>query len=102
MIPDLANMAGPMIHKAAFTLSAKSLNRLVIAEVAVSYYANTARILDAAIMMYDSRLKNFKVHIDAIKEKETNDTLEFPKLTRNLPIEDYIEGLDVYLGSRIG
>ena len=56
MIPDPANMAGPMIHQAAFTLSAKSLNRLVIAAVAVSYYGNTDRTLDAAIMMYDSRL----------------------------------------------
>ena len=74
----------------------------MIAAVAVSYYANTARNLDAATMMYDSRLKNFKLHIDAIKDKKTNDTLDPPKLTWNLPIEDFIEGLDVYLGSKIG
>ena len=74
----------------------------MIAAVSVSYYGNTARILHASIMMYDSRLKNFKFHIDVIKEKETNDTLESPKLTRNLPIKKYIEGLDVHLGSKDG
>ena len=87
MILDTANLAGPMIHQAAFTLSSKSLNRLAIAAVAVSYYGNTARTLDAAIMMYGSRLNNFKVHMDVIKDKKKNDTLEPPKLTRNLPIE---------------
>ena len=60
MILDTDNLAGPMIHQAAFTLSSKSLNRLMIAAVAISYYGNTARTLDAAIMIYDSRLKNFK------------------------------------------
>ena len=40
--------------------------------------------------------------MDAIKDKKTNDTIEPYKLTWNLPIEEYIEGLDVYRGSKIG
>ena len=40
--------------------------------------------------------------MDAIKDKKTNDTLEPHNLTWNLPIEEYIEGLDVYRGSKIG
>ena len=40
------------------------------------------------IMMYDSRLKNSKLHMDAIKDKKKNDTNELPKFSRNITIED--------------
>ena len=101
MIPDPAN-AAQMIHYSAFVLSAKSLGRLRIAAVAVSLFGMTYRPLSANIMMYDSRLKNFKVHTDAIKDKKKNDTNDPPKLSRNITIEEYIKGLNMYLGGNIG
>ena len=101
MIPDPAN-AAHMIIQASFVLSAKSLGRLSIAAVAVSLFSMTDRPLSANIMMYDSCLKNFKVYTDAIKDKKNNDNNDPLKFSRNIPIEEYIEVIDVYLGGKIG
>ena len=100
MITDHSN-AAQMIHQEAFVLSAKSLGSLRIAAVVVQLFRMTYCPLSADIMMYDSRLKNFKVHMDAIKYKKENDTYDPHKLSSNLPIEDYIKGLDVSLGCKI-
>ena len=94
MIPDPANMA-EMIHQAAFLLSFKSLVSLRITAVAVFLFSKTYGPRADDIMMYDSHLKNFKVHMDAIKEDNNNDNNDPPKLSRNIPIEEYIKGLDV-------
>ena len=67
IIADPANPAGPMIHQADFVMSAKSLTRYKIASDAVSYYEMTYCLLSVDIMMYGSRLKNFKVHMYSIK-----------------------------------
>ena len=66
MIPDPDN-ADHMIRQAAFLLYANSLGRLRIAAVEVSFFIMTYRPLSADIMIYDSRLNNFKVNMDAIK-----------------------------------
>ena len=79
-IADPDNSAGPMIHQAAFVMSAKSLTCLKIAATAVSYYEMTNRTLSADIMMYGLRLKNFKVHMDAIKETKKDDAIKPPNL----------------------
>ena len=86
MIPDIVN-AAQMVHQAEFVLSPKSLVRLRISLVAVSFFSMTDRPLSADIMTYDSCLKNFKVHMDATKDKRNNDTNEPPKWSRNLPIK---------------
>ena len=101
MIPDPANMA-EMIHQAAFLLSFKSLVSLRITAVAVFLFSKTYGPRADDIMMYDSHLKNFKVHMDAIKEDNNNDNNDPPKLSRNISIEEYIKGLDVYFGGKIG
>ena len=86
MIPDPANVA-QMIHQAEFVLSAKSLGLLIIAAVAVSLFSMKYCPLSIDIMIYDSCLKFFKVHMDATKDKRNNDTNEPPKWSRNLPME---------------
>ena len=91
-----------MIYQSVFLLSAKSLGRIRIAALAASLFSMTDLPLSTDIMMYDSRLNNFKVHMDAIKEKNNNHTNDPPKLSRNLPIEEYIELIYVYLGGNIG
>ena len=101
MIPDPA-YAVQIIHQVEFLLSAKSLVRLGISVVAVSLFSMIDRPLSADIMMYDSRLNNFKVRMNDIKDKKNNDTNEIPKLSRNILIEEYIEVLDLYLGGKIG
>ena len=73
MIPDPTNTAY-MIHQAEFVLSAKSLGCLRIAVVAVSFFSMADHPIYDDIMIYDSRLNNFKVHMDAIKYKKKNDT----------------------------
>ena len=77
MIPDPSN-AAQMIHQAAFVLSGKSLGSLNIAAVSVSFFSMTYRSLSADIMVYDSRLNNFKVHVDSFKNKKKNDTNDSP------------------------
>ena len=42
------------------------------------------------------------MHMDAIKDKRNNDTNNPPKFYRNIPIEEYIEGINVYLAGNIG
>ena len=96
MIPDPAN-AAHVIHQEEFVVSAKSLGHLSISTVALLLFSMTDRPLSTDIMMYNPRLNNFKVHMDAIKDNKKNDTHEPPKLSRNLPIEEYIKGLDLYL-----
>ena len=88
MISDPANTAGPMIHQTAFVMSAKSLTCLKIAATAVSYYEMTDRPLSDDIMMYGSLPKNFKVHMDAIKDMKKDDAIEHTKLYKGLAIED--------------
>ena len=73
MIPDPAN-AVQMIHQAAFVWSAKSLGCLRIAAVAVLLFSKTYRTISADIMMYNSRLNNFRVYMDDIKENKKNVT----------------------------
>ena len=102
IIADPANPAGIMIHQDAFVMSTKSLTRLNIASTAVSYYEMTDRPLSANIMMYGSRLKNFKVHIYANKDMKKDDASEPTKLYKTLAIEEYLESLDVYCASKIG
>ena len=101
MVPDTYN-AAQMIHQAAFVLSSKALGRLMIAMVAVLLFSMTYRPISADTNMYESRLKFFNVHVDDIKNKKNNDTNEPLKLSINIPIEEYIEGIDVYLGGIIG
>ena len=101
MIPDPVK-ADQLIRQEAFVLSAKSLFHLRIDAIAVLFFSMTDLPPYADIMMYDSRLNNFKVHMDYIKDKKNNDTNEPPKLSSNIPIEDYIEGLGMYLGGKIG
>ena len=60
------------------------------------------RPFSADIMIYDSRLKNSKVRMDAMKDKKKNDTNDPSKFSSNLPIEEDIEGLNVFLGDNIG
>ena len=102
LIADPANPDGPMIHQAALVMSAKSPTCLNIAATAVSYYEMIDHPLSAIIMMYDLRLKNFKVHMDAMKYMKKDDTSGPPKLYKTLAIEEYIESLDVYCESKIG
>ena len=101
MIPD-PSITAQIIHQSEFVFYTKSLGRLSIAAIAVSLFSMTYLPLSDDIMMYDSRLNNFKVHMDAIKDKKKNDTNDPPKLYRNLPIEEYIEGIYFYLVGKIG
>ena len=95
IIADPANPDGPMVHQTAFVRSAKSLTRLKIAATAVSYYEMTDHPLSADIMVYGSRLNNFKVHMDAIKDIKKDDASKSPNLYKTLVIEEYLESLDV-------
>ena len=86
MIPDPTN-TDQMIHQEAFLLSAKSLGRPRIAAVVVSLFSMTYRPLSTGIMMYDYRLKNFKMHMDSIKEKKKNEINNPPNCLGILPLK---------------
>ena len=102
MIAVSTNPTRTMIHQAAFVMSSKSLICLKIAVTAFPYYEMTNRPLSTNIMMYGSRLQNFKVHMYAIKDMKKDDASEPPNLYKTLAIEEYLESLDFYCASKIG
>ena len=102
MIPDPAN-AGQMIAQEPFRLPAKSLMRLKVASVAVSYYEKTGRPLTAGIMMWNPRLRNFAMEMEALMEnKKSNDELVLPIISSKLSINNWFEAYDTYAASFVG
>ena len=83
-------------------MSANSITRLNIAATAVSYFEMTDRPLSADIIIYGLCMKNFKVHMDAIKDMKKDDARKTPNLYKTLAIQEYLESLDVYCASKIG
>ena len=57
------NNAGQKISQKAFQFPDRSLMRLKVAAVAVDYYPKTSRLLTAANIMWDQRLKNSRLRL---------------------------------------
>ena len=55
--------------------------------VAVLFFSMIDCPLSDDILMYDSRMNNFKVRMNDIRKKKKNHNNETPKLYRNLTIE---------------
>ena len=102
-IPDPANPAGPLIEQEAFRIGAKSLKRLKVAAKCIAYYINTGRDLTAAALMWNTRLATFEVAWKAIEDqKDQESSNKLPILTRNFPIDKWIESYSNYASQRIG
>ena len=93
---------GALINQAPFTISAKSLQRLMVSAVAVSFYEQTDRPLSHQNMHWD-RIKNFKVQYDTIKEKKTHgETLSVPVIGKDLGIVRWLEAYTSYASQYVG
>jgi hypothetical protein len=101
-MPDPAN-PGALIARQPFRISAKSLNRLKVAAIAVEYYAETNHTLTAASVVWTSRLKNFEAQWDSIAEQRKRiGDLTVPKITKALTIIKFIEAYESYSRQYIG
>ena len=100
-IPDPAN-ANNRIPTPSYVIGAKSLKRLKIAAAAVRYYETVGRECTAENMHYQNVLKNFGEQWEAIMQKEGEDELEVPKITRSLLIVRWTESFEDFLHRVIG
>lgn len=100
-IPD-PNNAGQLINDAPYRIGAKSLMRLKVAAIAVSYYEAVDRPLTAAMLMWSPRLKNFDAQWKALQELKDNSDLELPKVTKNTSFASWMDSYEVYADQKIG
>ena len=102
--PQIAdpNNPGQMIDDRPYRIGAKSLMRLRVLAVAVSYYEETARPLSVASVQWDQRLKNFSIEWDAIMELKDSSDQERPKVTKSVGIAQYLEAYVNYSKQDIG
>lgn len=101
--PQVTDAAGNLVSQAAFRIGAKSLRRLKVAAKCVKYYQDTGRDLSANNMMWSTRLSAFEVSWKALEDaKEKDPTNKLPILTRNFPIDKWLESYHNYADQRIG
>ena len=100
-IPD-PNNAGQLINDAPYRIGAKSLMRLKVAAVAVTYYEKVDRPLTAAMLTWSPRLKNFDAQWKAMQELKDNSDLELPKVTKNVNFATWMDSYENYADQKIG
>ena len=101
-IPDPAG-GGGMVEDQAYRIGAKSLRRLKVAAKCVAYYVATGRELTAANMRWNTRLSFFEASWKALEDLKDGDSdNKLPILTRNFPIDRWIESYSNYADQRIG
>ena len=100
--PDPGAAVGSTIPTPAFVFGAKSQIRLGIACELVQYYNTVGRDLTAVSMRWNNVIKNFKIQWKALKTKRDEDTPEVPKISKSLPIINWMEAFQDHLYCVIG
>ena len=100
--PDPGAAVGSTIPTPAFVFGAKSQIRLGIACELVQYYNTVGRDLTAVSMRWNNVIKNFKIQWKALKTKRDEDTPEVPKISKSLPIINWMEAFQDHLHCVIG
>lgn len=99
--PKITDATGALVEQEAFHISGKSLHRIQVAAVAVEYYLATGRPLSAAIIEWNTTLKNFEVQWKALLRAKDDDS-ELPKITKTVGIVKWIEAYESYALHKIG
>ena len=101
--PRVANQAGVLQEQAAFRIGAKSLRRLKVAAKCVAYYNATGRTTSADNMSWATRISTFEVAWKALEDlKDSEGNNKLPVLTKNFPIDRWLESYANYVDQRIG
>jgi hypothetical protein len=93
--PKITDATGALVEQEAFHISGKSLHRIQVAAVAIEYYLATGRPLSAAIIEWNTTLKNFEVQWKALLRAKDDDS-ELPKITKTVGIVKWIEAYESY------
>ena len=101
-IPDLVD-ANNRIPTPSYVIGAKSLKCLKIAAAAaIRYYEAVGRECTVANMYFQNVLKNFGEEWEVIMQKKSEDEAEVPKITRSLPIVQWMESFEDFWHQVIG
>ena len=101
--PPRINQGGALVDQAAFRIGAKSLRRLKVASKCVAYYAATGRERTANNMQWSTRLVTFEIAWKALEDEKKNESNnKLPILTKNFPIDRWLESYSNYATQRIG
>ena len=101
--PQITNAAGALVNDQAYRIGAKSLRRLKVASKCVAFYKAVGRDPSAANMRWSPRVAAFEISWKALEDMKDQDSdNKLPILTRNFPIDRWIESYLNYANQKIG
>jgi hypothetical protein len=101
--PDAAlAAAGTTIPTPQFVIGAKSLMRLEAAADMIRYYETVGRALTPQNIGWEPTIKTFAEHWKALQDRKEGETLEVPRITRQLPVIQWMEVFADYFNRKIG
>ena len=95
--------AGRLREVLPFVVTGKSKMRIVGAAKLVKFYKTISRPLDPSNMTW-TVIKNFLEQYKALKERKSRSTddTSIPKITKTLPVYNWIQSVNNYLNRRVG
>jgi hypothetical protein len=101
--PDAAlAAAGPTIPTPPFVIGAISLMRLEAAADMIRYYETVGCALTPQNIWWEPTIKTFAEHWKALQDRKDGETLEVPRITRQLPVIQWTEVFADYCNQKIG
>jgi hypothetical protein len=83
-------------------IGAKSLMRLEAAADMIRYYETVGRALTPQNIRWEPTIKTFAEHWKALQDRKEGETLEVPRVTRQLPVIQWTEVFADYCNRKIG
>ena len=100
--PDPGADPGATIPTPPFVFGAKSHRRLLVATDLIKYYNEVGRVITPANIAWNHVMKNFEIQWKALKERQSDDPPDTPKITRALPVLRWTEAFKDFLSRVIG
>ena len=99
--PDPGAAPGDMIPRPPYVFNAKSQKRLLAAHHLFKFYGEIGRDMDATAVTYSTVIRDFDLQWKGLCDREA-DTIEVPKLTKNLNVMKFIESFKDFLSRKVG
>ena len=101
--PKEATAAGRLREVLPFVMTGKSKMRILGAAKLVKFYKTISRPIDPFSMAW-TVIKNFLEQHSALKERKSrsSDDTSIPKITKTLPVYNWIQSVHNYLNRRVG
>ena len=101
--PKTALPNGRLRETEPYRMTGKSKMRILGAAKLVKFYKTISRPLDPSSMTW-TVIKNFLEQHQALKERKSrsSDDTSIPKITKTLPVYNWIQSLNNYLNRRVG